>query len=228
MTDKDNKVVNIAQAMFKQLSLGLDIPELTQSTSEVRETIEAPSETTPEQTALQVPAESFNVMPNTLKAAAESSMTLRNTQATLANILTSDVYLATLVATAPDVLPSLMDSVTNAVSSADNLLIKMAQVSEKSASMQRAFDYLIKQKEQLSDAKAAITQKDEYYDESVERIKAAIYRDLDAKRDANPRTAQDYVDENDVKAHGVIDAEYTTVEDNEQSISDDFDDIPEE
>ena len=235
MTDKDEKTTE-----FKQLSLNLDIPEQT-TTDESNWTVlkEPPkyedlisddaqtttelSESTTKQTALSVPKESFNVMPNALQVAAESSMSLRSVQMNLAALLTSDAYVSVIAADSPEVLPSLMDSVTNAVNSADNLLIKMAQVSEKSASMQRAFEYLLKQKEQLSDAKAAIEQKDELYDESVERIKAAIYRNLDSKRNEQKHSAQDYIDENDVKPHeeDIIEAEYAKTPEN-------FDDVPEE
>lgn len=245
MTDKDEKTTE-----FKQLSLNLDIPEQTttdesnwtvlkeppkyedlisddtQTTEDQQTTTLKPSEATTEQTSLSVPKESFNVMPNALQVAAESSMSLRSVQMNLAALLTSDAYVSVIAADSPEVLPSLMDSVTNAVNSADNLLIKMAQVSEKSASMQRAFEYLIRQKEQLSDAKAAIEQKDELYDESVERIKKAIFRELDEKRNAQNRTAQDYIDENDVRAHDedIIEAEYVEP----QEDTDNFDDVPEE
>lgn len=241
MTDKDEKTTE-----FKQLSLNIDISEQTttdesnwtvlkeppkyedlisddaQTTEEQQATTELSKPTT-KQTAISVPKESFNVMPNALQVAAESSMSLRSVQMNLAALLTSDAYVSVIAADSPEVLPSLMDSVTNAVNSADNLLIKMAQVSEKSASMQRAFEYLLKQKEQLSDAKAAIEQKDELYDESVERIKAAIYRNLDSKRNEQKHSAQDYIDENDVKPHeeDIIEAEYIKTTEN-------FDDIPEE
>lgn len=241
MTDKDEKTTE-----FKQLSLNIDIPEQTTTdesnwtvlkeppkyedlisddaqTTEEQQTTTELSESTTKQTALSVPKESFNVMPNALQVAAESSMSLRSVQMNLAALLTSDAYVSVIAADSPEVLPSLMDSVTNAVNSADNLLIKMAQVSEKSASMQRAFEYLLKQKEQLSDAKAAIEQKDELYDESVERIKAAIYRNLDSKRNEQKHSAQDYIDENDVKPHeeDIIEAEYVKTPEN-------FDDVPEE
>ena len=241
MTDKDEKTTE-----FKQLSLNIEMPEQPTTDESNWETLKEPpkyedlisddaqttedqqtttelSESTTEQTALSVPKESFNVMPNALQVAAESSMSLRSVQMNLAALLTSDAYVSVIAADSPEVLPSLMDSVTNAVNSADNLLIKMAQVSEKSASMQRAFEYLLKQKEQLSDAKAAIEQKDELYDESVERIKAAIYRNLDSKRNEQKHSAQDYIDENDVKPHeeDIIEAEYTKTPEN-------FDDVPEE
>lgn len=244
MTDKDEK-----NTEFKQLSLNIEIPEQPTTDESNWETLKEPpkyedlisddaqtpkeqqtkaalSEAKPEQTALSVSKEAFNVMPNTLQVAAESSMSLRNVQLNLAALLTSDAYISVIAADSPEVLPSLMDSVTNAVNSADNLLIKMAQVSEKSASMQRAFEYLIRQKEQLSDAKAAIEQKDELYDESVERIKKAIFRELDEKRNAQNRTAQDYIDENDVRAHDedTIEAEYVEP----QEDTDNFDDVPEE
>lgn len=232
MTDKDkDNVIDIDSVKSKQLSLNIDIPETTQNEPEQTQTPEVLPATS-EQTALSVPTESFNVMPNALKTAANASMQLRAVQANLAALLTSDAYVSTIAATNPEVLPSLMDSVTNAVCSADNLLIKMAQVSEKSQSMQRAFEYLTRQKEQLSEAQQSLTQKDEYYDESVQRIKAAIYKNLDAQRDANPRTAQDYVDENDTKPNSdYIEAEYTKDDldaSDSASSEDDYSDIPEE
>lgn len=239
MTDKDDKVVDIEQVRFKQLSLDIDIPEQTTTDESNWETLKEPPKyedlisddaqttkeqqtksteqttelkPTTEQTTELVPKESFNVMPNTLQVAAESSMSLRNVQANLASILTSDNYVSVIAATAPEVLPDLMNSVTNAVSSADNLLIKMAQVSEKSASMQRAFEYLTRQKEQLVEAQSTLETKDEYYDESVETIKKALYKKLDKMRDSTNRTAQDYIDESDVIA-----ADYQEVKDDVQT-----------
>ena len=221
---------------FQQLSFNIDVPEQPTTNSEAPQTTsdtpepaqptEAP-QTTPESTALSVTKESFNVMPNTLQAAAESSMSLRSIQVNLANILTSDAYLSTIATTAPDVLPSLMVSLTNAVATADNLLIRMAQVSEKSSSMKRAFDYLTRQKEQLTDAQSNLEKKDPMYDETVDRIKKAIYRNLDAQRDSEHKSASNYIDENDVKPHDVIDAEYTVADDSDKP-KDDFSDVPEE
>lgn len=145
----------------------------------------------------------LNILPSTLETAAQSSMCLRDIQYRLANTLTSDNYLSLLASTAPDVLPGLLVSITSAINSADNLMIQMAKVAEKNASMNKVFEIMTKKQEAEKEQKIA-EQKDEWYDDSVEKIKKAIYKRMDADRDSQKRTAQDYVDKEEV----IIDADY--------------------
>lgn len=146
----------------------------------------------------------IDIMPATLRTSAQSSMSLRNVQSKLAEILTNENYLGLIAATNPEVLPSLLDSVTNAVSVSDNLLIQMARVSEKSSSMNKVFEYLTKQQEQKSKATKQAEDKGEFYDESIEKIKRSIYQRLDNERNEHHATSADFVNPED----DVIDADY--------------------
>lgn len=146
----------------------------------------------------------IDIMPATLRTSAQSSMSLRNVQSKLAEILTNENYLGLIAATNPEVLPSLLDSVTNAVSVSDNLLIQMARVSEKSSSMNKVFEYLTKQQEQKSKATKQAEDRGEFYDESIEKIKRSIYQRLDNERNEHHATSADFVNQED----DVIDADY--------------------
>ena len=147
-----------------------------------------------------------DTLPDTLKASAETSIDLRGVQRKLASLLTREDYVATIAAYKPEVLPELMNSITAGIGTADNLMIKMAQEASKNTTMNRVFEYMTKTQEAQQ---AAIEQKqDELYDDSVEKIKRAIYKRLDSERNATHRTAQDYIDPADTAPHDVIDAEY--------------------
>lgn len=161
-----------------------------------------------------------NLMPATLETSAHSSMTLRNIQDKLAKFITDENVLYQLAADSPHVLPDLLNSITNAVSTSDNLLIRMAQVAEKNASMNKVFEYMTRRDELKKEEQKTEQQKDEWYDDSVEKIKKAIYKRLDNDRDAQHRTAQDYIDK-DEDEEDIIDVEAEindeNNEDNEES-----------
>lgn len=211
--DKDNKVVDIDSKRFEQLGIPgfekLIPPNIEETTAEQPP---AQPETNPNPLALLNQAE---VMPTTLRTSAESSVTLRGVQSQLAGLITNENYVNLIAASAPEVLPELLNSITNAVATSDNLLIRMAQVAEKNASMNRVFEYLTKKQEQNKvENIAGDPEKGEFYDESVEKIKKAIYKKMDADRDKAHRKARDYVSADDIKPadDDIIDAEYTTQE----------------
>lgn len=160
----------------------------------------------------QVPAEQKtnqilpnNIMPATLETSAQSSMILRGIQEKLAKFITDDNVLYQIAADNPEVLPNILGAVNNAVATSDHLLISMARVAEKNASMNKVFEYMTRREELKKEQAEKELQKDEWYDDSVEKIKKAIYRKLDSERDAQHRTAQDYIDTEENEE--VIDAE---------------------
>lgn len=178
----------------QQLHLDLGIP-----LEPPKEATEKPKEEQTNQIVQLTPTIDSFLLPSSLQASAQSSISLRSLQENVAKIITNENYLALIAGTNPEVLPELLNSITNAVSTSDNLMIQMAKISEKSAAMNRIFEYMTKQKEDTTTAKQTVD-KNEFYDESVEKIKKAIYKKLDEERNAEQRTAQDY-----------IDAEYTEV-----------------
>ena len=153
-----------------------------------------------------------NIMPATLETSAQSSMMLRGIQGKLAKFITDENVLYQIAADKPEVLPGLLDAVTSAVTTSDHLLISMAKVAEKNASMNRVFEYMTRRDELKKEQAEKELQKDEWYDDSVEKIKKAIYRKLDNERDSQNRTAQDYIDAEENEE--VIDAEIEEIEEN--------------
>lgn len=159
-----------------------------------------------------------DTLPDTLKASAETSIDLRSVQRKLAGLLTREDYVAIIASCKPEVLPELMNSITAGIGTADNLMIKMAQEASKNTTMNRVFEYMTKTQEAQQ---AAIEQKqDELYDDSVEKIKRAIYKRLDSERNATHRTAQDYIDPADTAPHDIIDAEYEVSNNKEEETKD--------
>lgn len=146
-----------------------------------------------------------NIMPATLETSAQSSMMLRGIQGKLAKFITDENVLYQIAADKPEVLPGLLDAVTSAVTTSDHLLISMAKVAEKNASMNRVFEYMTRRDELKKEQAEKELQKDEWYDDSVEKIKKAIFRKLDSERDAQHRTAQDYIDNEETQ--DIIDIE---------------------
>lgn len=162
-----------------------------------------------------------DVMTKTLQTSAETSIDLRLIQRKLAGTITSDEYVALIASDHPEVLPDLLNAVTNGIATADNLMIRTMQEASKNSTSNKMLEYLIEQNKQRTlpdNSEKQIEQKDEYYDESVERIKAAIYKRFDEERNKTHRTAKDYVDEHDVDhSEDVIEAEYVVEEDNEHN-----------
>ena len=208
---KDNEEKELHDKLAEKLIAPPNIPEDEPETDSVPPEIQERKETltsvAKEQTTQITLSESLNVLPATLQASAQSSTKLRDIQSRLADILTNENYLGLIAGTNPEVLPALLDSVTNAVSVSDNLMIQMARVAEKNSSMNKVFEYLTRQQEQRSTSAGIDTpQQDQYYDESVERIKRAIYQRLDEDRNEHHSTSQDF-----------IEAEYTVSEETEQN-----------
>jgi hypothetical protein len=80
-------------------------------------------------------------------------------------------------------------------------------LAEKNASMNRLLELMISQ-QSISKGTIGIEQKDEYYDESVERIKNAMFKQIDIEEGLIP--AEDPKENN--SKDEVIDAEYTQSE----------------
>lgn len=197
MTDKE-------QDNSKQLHLELgieltppniDIEEIDSDSQEQTQTNKKPTTLPAEVTesALQLAP---NVLPAAVQTAAQSSISLRNVQNRLAEFLTNENYLGLIAGTNPEVLPQLLDSVTNAVAISDNLFIKTAQTAEKSTSVNKLLDYLTRQLDQQSTTAQTKSEAstNKYQDDSIEQIKKAIYRNLDKRRDETHRTSKDYID----------------------------------
>lgn len=147
-----------------------------------------------------------DALPETLRASAETSIDLRGVQRKLASMLTREDYVAIIASCKPEVLPELMNSITAGIGTADNLIIKMAQEASKNANINKVYEYMTKTQEAHQ---AAIEQKqDELYDDSVEKIKRAIYKRLDSERNSTHRTAQDYIDPADTMPNEVIEVDY--------------------
>lgn len=199
----------------KQLHFNLGIPlepskdfEITKSEDadlgERKEVMQNNAETVNNAPVVQ-PTVDTCIMPTTLQSAAQSSMSLRLVQQRLAEIITNENYLGLIAGTNPEVLPTLLDSVNNSVAVSDNLMIQMAKVAEKNASMNRVFEYLTKQqnKKDLSSKSEEVIE-DENYRESIKKIKEAIYDRYEKERNEHPKTAKDF-----------IEAEYTVEEQEE-------------
>lgn len=171
------------------LDLGIELTPPIEDSSEHTQVI-------PEQQSTQLPAAptlDSCFMPTTLQVAAQSSISLREIQLSLIKTITDENYLSVIAATNPDTLPSLVDSVNNAIAGSDNVLIQMAKVAEKSNSVAKVFDYMTRKLDSES-SKTVEEAKDEYYSESIQKIKAAIYNKFDKERNENPKTAQDFIE----------------------------------
>lgn len=203
--DKDN-IVEFPQD--KQMTLPGFEQLIPPDTSEVQSPENPPMEPPTNPLAL-VPQ--GDIMPLTLQTSAETSMDLRGIQRKLASLITSEEYVSLIAAEKPEVLPGLMDSVTNGIAVADNLLIRMAQEASKNANINKVYEMLVKHRETTKEQQPD-QQTDEYYDASVEKIKKAIYRKLDNARNAQKKTAKDFVNPADTLPDDsdIIEAEYTT------------------
>lgn len=229
MTDKDNEEKQLIIPGFEELAAP-QIPEDSNWTTMkeppkyedlVEDTSKQEIAKEDKTTNLDAPALSIqqDTLPDTLKASAETSIDLRNVQRRLAELLTREDYVATIASYKPEVLPELMNSITAGIGTADNLMIKMAQEASKNTTMNRVFEYMTKNQEVQQ---AAIEQKqDELYDDSVEKIKRAIYKRLDSERNATHRTAQDYIDPADTAPHEIIDIEYEVSNNKEEETKED-------
>ena len=171
---------------FKQLHLDIEQPK-----EEIKESPKEAIVDKPQQTQIVT----FNplTIPSALQTSAESSVMLRDIQKSLASIITDENYISLIASTSPEVLPELLNSITSAVATSDNLLIQMAKVAEKNSSLNRVFEFMTKQQESKSQKITEDTH-DEYYDESIERIKAAIYTKLDKEQHKVKRSATNYID----------------------------------
>lgn len=126
------------------------------------------------------------ILPQAVQTAAESSISLRAAQNKLVDIITKDDYIALIGASAPDVLPQLLDALTNAINVSDNLFIKTAQTAEKSQTTNRILEYLTRQLDASNQQAKQVNKdpNDEYYDKTIDNIKTAIYQRLNEERDA--------------------------------------------
>ena len=156
----------------------------------------------------------LDTLPSTLRSAAETAMTLRNAQSNLINIATSEAYVASITAADPQALPNLITAVSNAVATSDNLLIQMGKIAEKNASMNRVFEIMTQQKQdkQLTQEQ----KKDEYYLDSIEKIKKSIYARLDSERNAEGAHTSDRY-KNSTTEQDIIEAEYSHTEETEET-----------
>lgn len=145
-----------------------------------------------------------NALPASLKASAETSIDLRNVQRRLAAMLTKEDYIACIASCRPEVLPELMNSITGGIATADNLMIQTMREASKNSTTNRVLEYMVKEQQKANEQ--ITEQKDKYYDESIDKIKMAIFHKLDKERNKQKRTAQDYIDPKDTE---VIDAEYS-------------------
>lgn len=154
-----------------------------------------------------------NALPASLKASAETSIDLRSVQRRLATMLTKEDYVAVIASCKPEVLPELMNSITNGIATADNLMIQTMKEASKNSTTNRLLEYMVQQQQKANEQ--IMEQKDKYYDESIDKIKLAIFHKLDKERNKQKRTAQDYIDPKDTE---VINADYTVSEevDNER------------
>lgn len=156
-----------------------------------------------------------NALPASLKASAETSIDLRNVQRRLAAMLTKEDYIACIASCRPEVLPELMNSITGGIATADNLMIQTMREASKNSTTNKILEYMVQQQQQISQDGTS-QQKDKYYDESIDKIKMAIFHKLDKERNKQKRTAQDYIDPKDTE---VIDAEYSINEEAEDGKS---------
>lgn len=155
-----------------------------------------------------------NALPASLKASAETSIDLRNVQRRLAAMLTKEDYIACIASIRPEVLPELMNSITGGIATADNLMIQTMREASKNSTTNRVLEYMVKEQQKANEQ--ITEQKDKYYDESIDKIKMAIFHKLDKERNKQKRTAQDYIDPKDTE---VIDAEYSINEKTEDEKS---------
>lgn len=158
-----------------------------------------------------------NALPASLKASAETSIDLRNVQRRLAAMLTKEDYIACIASLRPEVLPELMNSITGGIATADNLMIQTMREASKNSTTNKILEYMVQQQQQISQDGTS-QQKDKYYDESIDKIKMAIFHKLDKERNKQKRTAQDYIDPKDTE---VIDADYTISKEAENEESSD-------
>lgn len=148
-----------------------------------------------------------NALPESLKASAEASIDLRKVQRRLAEILTREEYVSAIASEKPEVLPSLMESITGGIAVADNLMIKTMQEASKNSTTNKLLEYMVQQQSTPKQSKQIET--NEYYDESIDKIKQAIFHKLDKERNKSKRTARDYIDPKDTE---VIEADYKEIE----------------
>lgn len=158
-----------------------------------------------------------NALPASLKASAEASIDLRNVQRRLASMLVKEDYVAVIASCRPEVLPELMNSITGGIATADNLMIQTMREASKNSTTNKLLEYMVKEQQKASEQ--ITEQKDKYYDESIDKIKMAIFHKLDKERNKQKRTAQDYIDPKDTE---VIDADYkVNEEENDEASSSD-------
>jgi hypothetical protein len=209
MTDKDDNIVP-----FKELTPPKE-PETPKEHNDKKVQDALQSNETKETLPLEAVKHVNDVMPLTLQTSALTSNQLRDAQVKLINLVTNDNYVALIASSNPETIPELINAVSNSVATSDNLMIKMAQVAEKNASMNKVFEIMTRQQEQNKTGLSE-EQKDEYYDESVNKIKRAIYEKLDKKRNQSKHPVEETTLEpetDETKDNSdVIDAEYEVKE----------------
>lgn len=191
MENKDNEQ---SKQEFKELKP----PEIPDKTNEIQkiDDIDVPS------LAIQQ-----NALPASLKSSAETSIDLRNVQKRLASLLSNQYYVDAIAETKPEVLPELFNAITNGIAVADNLMIKTMQEASKNSTTNKLLECMVQQQSNQKQIKKA--ENSEYYDESIDKIKLAIFHKLDKERNKSRRTAKDYIDPKDTE---VIDVEYEETE----------------
>lgn len=152
------------------------------------------------------------ILPQAVQTAAESSISLRQAQNKLIELLITPDYLSIMGAAAPETLPQLVDALTNAINVSDNLFIKTAQTAEKSATTNRILEYLTRQLDSAAQKQQQSEQipHDATYDKTIDNIKQAIYARLNEERDAEGTANAELFKDPDI-----IEAEHTEVQDNE-------------
>lgn len=158
---------------------------------------------------IDVPSLAINqdALPASLKASVETSIDLRGVQRRLTSLLTQKEYVDAIAAYKPEVLPELLNSVTNGIAVSDNLMIQTMREASKNSTTNKVLECLIQQNKTIS-KNTEKAEKNEYYDESIDKIKDAIFHKLDRERNKKKKTAKDYIDPMDTE---VIEAEYEDI-----------------
>lgn len=192
-------------------------PEKTEDKQEVvAETTNPPATAHIDPLTLAVQA---NALPMSLQSSAQTSIELRDAQKRLIDMVVNPDYISAIAAYRPEVLPDLINSVSNGVAVSDNLMIQTMKEASKNANANKVLEYMM---ERDKNKASSGDDKDMYYDDSIEKIKRAIYHKRDAERNKKKKTARDYIDPRDTE---VIDAEYTV---NDEVENESNEDKPEE
>jgi hypothetical protein len=123
--------------------------------------------------------EIHDTLPACIEAAANSTVILRNAQLDLLTSLINSTYILSLT---PEQQILFNESLTSAIATGDDLIVRLAKLAEKNSSMNKLLELMINNQINKKSKDISLKEKDEYYDESVEKIKQEILHQIDIEQ----------------------------------------------